>query len=39
MASVTQSLAGRTGLLELYPPSWAELKRFPSAPGELFEVL
>ncbi len=39
MASVTQSLAGRTGLLELYPPSWAELKRFPSAPTELFEVL
>lgn len=39
MASVTQSLAGRTGLLELYPPSWAELKRFSSAPTELFEVL
>ena len=39
MASVTQSLAGRTGLLELYPPSWTELKRFPSAPRDLFEVL
>ena len=38
-ASVTQPLAGRTGLLELYPPSWAELKRFPSVPTELFEVL
>ncbi|MGQ0765649.1 MAG: ATP-binding protein [Gemmatimonadota bacterium] len=38
-ASVTQSLAGRTGLLELYPPSWGELKRFPSAPTELFEML
>ena len=38
-ASVTQSLAGRTGLVELYPPSWAELKRFPSAPTDLFEVL
>ncbi len=38
-ASVTQSLAGRTGLLELYPPSWAELQRFPSAPSDLFEVL
>jgi uncharacterized protein len=38
-ASVTQSLAGRTGLLELFPPSWAELKRFPSAPTDLFEVL
>ena len=38
-ASVTQSLAGRTGLLELLPPSWAELQRFPTAPTELFEVL
>lgn len=38
-ASVTQSLAGRTGLLELYPPSWPELQRFPSAPSDLFEVL
>lgn len=38
-ASVTQSLAGRTGLLELFPPSWAELKRFPAAPTDLFEVL
>ncbi len=38
-ASVTQSLAGRTGLIELYPPSWAELQRFPSAPSDLFEVL
>lgn len=38
-ASVTQSLAGRTGLLELFPPSWAELQRFPSAPSDLFDVL
>lgn len=38
-ASVSQSLAGRTGLLELFPPSWSELKRFPSAPRDLFEVL
>ena len=38
-ASVTQSLAGRTGLLELLPPSWSELKRFPTAPSDLFEVL
>jgi uncharacterized protein len=38
-AAVTQSLAGRTGLLELYPPSWAEIQRFPSAPNDLFEVL
>ncbi len=38
-ASVSQSLAGRTGLLELYPPSWGELKRFPAAPTNLFDVL
>jgi uncharacterized protein len=38
-AGVAQSLAGRTGLLELYPPSWGELKRFPNAPSELFDVL
>lgn len=38
-AAVTQSLAGRTGMLELYPPSWAELKRFPNAPAELLDVL
>ena len=38
-ASVTQSLAGRTGTLELYPPSWSELQAFPSAPTELFETL
>jgi len=38
-ASVSQSLAGRTGLLELYPPSWAELQRFPTAPRDLFDVL
>jgi len=38
-ASVTQSLAGRTGLLELLPPSWTELKQFPTAPTDLFEVL
>lgn len=38
-ASVTQSLAGRTGLIELFPPGWAELQRFPSAPNDLFDVL
>ncbi|MBU6366057.1 MAG: ATP-binding protein [Gemmatimonadetes bacterium] len=38
-AAVAQSLAGRTGLLELYPPSWGELQRFPSSPGDLFETL
>ena len=38
-ASITQSLAGRTATLELYPPSWSELQRFPSAPTDLFEVV
>jgi hypothetical protein len=38
-ATVSQSLAGRTGVVELFPPSWAELKRFESAPMELLEVL
>ncbi len=37
-AVVSQSLAGRTGVLELYPPSWGELQRFPKAPQELFEA-
>lgn len=38
-ASVSQSLAGRTGILELYPPSWDELRRFDPHPSTLFEVL
>lgn len=38
-AAVSQSLAGRTGVLELYPPSWGELQRFPSVPRELFEAI
>lgn len=38
-AAVSQSLAGRTGVLELYPPSWGELQRFPTAPQELFEAI
>lgn len=38
-AAVSQSLAGRTGVLELFPPSWSELKRFPSSSADLFEVL
>ena len=33
------ALAGRTGVLELYPPSWSELQRFPSHPTALLEVL
>jgi len=37
--SVAQSLAGRTGLLELYPPSWGELQRFATPPATLLEAL
>jgi len=39
MQSVTQSLAGRTALLELLPCSLAELRRFPSPPSGLFPTL
>jgi predicted AAA+ superfamily ATPase len=35
MASVTQALAGRTGVLELYPPSPAELTRQTRAHTQL----
>ena len=38
-AQISQSLAGRTGILELLPPSWRELQRFDNAPKDLFEVL
>lgn len=38
-AAVSQSLAGRTAVLTLLPPSWSELQRFPSAPSDLFQVL
>jgi uncharacterized protein len=38
-ATLAQSLAGRVGLLELLPPSLAELKQFPSAPRTLDAVL
>jgi hypothetical protein len=37
--SISQSLAGRTGVLTLLAPSLAELRRFPSAPRTLFETL
>ncbi len=36
---VSQSLAGRVGILRLLPPSYDELLRFPEAPRDLFEVL
>jgi hypothetical protein len=37
--AVSQSLAGRTVILHLLPPSLAELRRFPSAPQDLFSTL
>ena len=37
--AVSQSLAGRTAILHLLPPSQAELKRFPRAPQDLNSVL
>ncbi len=36
---ISQSLAGRTAVLHLLPPSLGELRRFPHAPRELFSVL
>ena len=38
-AQIAQSLAGRTAVLELLPPSIDELQRFPHAPHELLDVL
>lgn len=37
--AVSQSLAGRTVILHLLPPTLAELRRFPSAPKDLFSTL
>ncbi len=39
LQSVSQSLAGRTGLLQLLPLSLDEIRRFPDAPRELFTLL
>lgn len=38
-AAVSQSLAGRTAVLHLLPPSLDELHRFPGAPTELWATL
>lgn len=38
-AAVSQSLAGRTAVLHLLPPSLGELRRFPAAPKDLFTTL
>jgi predicted AAA+ superfamily ATPase len=37
--AVSQSLAGRTAILHLLPPSLGELNRFPSPPEDLFATL
>lgn len=37
--SISQSLAGRCGLLVLLPPSLIELRSFPNAPDDLFTLL
>jgi predicted AAA+ superfamily ATPase len=37
--SISQSLAGRCGILALLPPSLEELRAFPTAPTDLFSVL
>jgi hypothetical protein len=39
LASLSQSLAGRTAVLHLLPPSLEELRRFESPPEDLFDVL
>lgn len=35
LPKLSQSLAGRTSLLYLLPPSWSELQRFANAPAQL----
>jgi predicted AAA+ superfamily ATPase len=37
--AISQSLAGRCGILVLLPPSLNELQAFPNAPSDLFSVL
>ncbi len=39
LGSVSQSLAGRTAVVHLLPPSWGELTRFPEPPTTLLEAL
>lgn len=38
-ATVSQSLAGRTGVIEVLAPSWGELQRFEQHPTDLLTVL
>jgi len=39
MSTVSQSLAGRTAVLHLLPPSWIELQRFDRPPEDLLTTL
>lgn len=39
LQSVSQSLAGRTALLNLLPLSLEEVRQFPEGPGDLFDLL
>ena len=39
LASITQSLAGRTAVHQLLPLSWDEIRRFPRPPAGLDEAL
>lgn len=39
LASLSQSLAGRTAVLHLLPPSLEELRRFPTPPSTLLDML
>lgn len=37
--AISQSLAGRCGLLTLMAPDWGELRQFPVVPDDLYSVL
>jgi hypothetical protein len=39
LGSVSQSLAGRTALLNLLPLSWGEVRRFPNPPVDTWTAL
>jgi len=39
LQSISQSLAGRTAVLNLLPLSWDEVLRFPTPPADLFQAL
>lgn len=39
LQSISQSLAGRTAVLNLLPLSWDEVQRFPETPQDLFHAL